>query len=401
MGRIKCVKMQCPICGSTGSCQLFLNNKGEIRYARVRHYSHINKQSKKPQFTYCRIENLDALKTLLSDKGISLNTDKAIGQIGQTHTAKLRDLKLGDLSLISLNKWAGSSARIEHHPPKSSKNVDPTIDLMEYREFLLSKFSRSYALQLFNNGIKYFGFLENPQGISAIPSSTRGNVLKAMVNLAKYLGEYEEYKTKLSNCGVKWVNNDDAFNSFLRIVNNKHSNLGEWYKTAQSILRNNEKLYLKFTLLSGLRKDEAINSFNLIIKLARENKLLEYFNEKIGILEHFKCGDLFLRQTKKVYISIVNKALVSEIERSSKVSYSAIRKRLTRNRQNLRIKELRSYYATFLRKKGIISEYIDLLQGRIPKSVFARHYLKVEDVKELVTQVLAVTATIESNLLSN
>jgi len=38
-----------------------------------------------------------------------------------------------------------------------------------------------------------------------------------------------------------------------------------------------------------------------------------------------------------------------------------------------------------------LAEYVDLLQGRIPKSVFARHYLKVEDVKELVKQALAVT----------
>ena len=102
----------------------------------------------------------------------------------------------------------------------------------------------------------------------------------------------------------------------------------------------------------------------------------------------------------KVYVSIVNKALVSEIERSSKVSYSAIRKRLTRNKQNLRFKELRSYYATYLRKNGIISEYIDLLQGRIPKSVFARHYLKVDDVKELVHKVNAVTDTIERALFA-
>ena len=89
-------------------------------------------------------------------------------------------------------------------------------------------------------------------------------------------------------------------------------------------------------------------------------------------------------QTKKVCISIVNEALVSEIERSSKVSYSAIRKSLTNNKQHPRIKELRSYFATYLRNNGIISEYIDLLQGRIPRSIFARHYLKVEDIKELV-----------------
>ncbi len=265
---------------------------------------------------------------------------------------------------------------------------------------LLSKFSRSYALQIFHNGIKYFDCFENPQGISAIPASVRGNVLKAMVNLAKYLGKYEEYKTKLSNCGIKWINNDDAFNSFLRIINNNHSNLGEWYKTVQNSLRSNEKLWLRFNLLTGLRKQESINAFNLIINLSHQNKLSEYYNAELGILEHFRYGDLFLRQTKKVYISIVTKDLINEICNSQPVTYSAVRKRLTRNKQNLRFKEQRSYFATYLRKHGILAEYIDLLQGRIPKSVFARHYLKIESIKELVKQVLAVTATVESGLLS-
>jgi intergrase/recombinase len=221
-----------------------------------------------------------------------------------------------------------------------------------------------------------------------------------MVNLAKYLGKYDEYKTRLSNCGVKWVNSDDAFNSFLRIINNNHSNLGAWYKATRNILRDNEKLWLRFNLLSGLRKQESINAFNLIIELSRENKLSEYYNEELGILDHFKFGSLFLRATKKVYISIVSKGLISEIVNSQQVSYSAIRKRLTRNNQKLRFKELRSYYATYLRQHGILAEYIDSVQERIPKSVFARHYLKVEDVKELVQKLIAVTATIESSLLS-
>ncbi len=75
-------------------------------------------------------------------------------------------------------------------------------------------------------------------------------------------------------------------------------------------------------------------------------------------------------------------------------------KRLTRKKQSLRIKELRSYCATYLRTHRILAEYVDLIQGRIPKSVFARHYLKIEDLKELVTQVLAATSTMERDLLS-
>jgi intergrase/recombinase len=106
---------------------------------------------------------------------------------------------------------------------------------------------------------------------------------------------------------------------------------------------------------------------------------------------------MFPRHTKNCYISIVTKDLISEICNSQPVTYSAIRKRLTRKGRPLRIKEL-SYYATYLRNHGILAEYVDLIQGRIPKSVFARHYLKVEDLKELVKTVLTETENLEVSL---
>ena len=117
--KIKCVKLLCPICGNFGSCQMFLNKQGQVRYARVRHYSHLDKQTKKPQFTYCKLADLEALKTLLLNKGFSLSTDKAkSGQTGQNFTLKMHDLKLKGSSFVSRIGWAGSSVRIEHHPPK-------------------------------------------------------------------------------------------------------------------------------------------------------------------------------------------------------------------------------------------------------------------------------------------
>ena len=99
------------------------------------------------------------------------------------------------------------------------------------------------------------------------------------------------------------------------------------------------------------------------------------------------------------HISIASEEFVAKITQSNPVSYFAIRKRIVSHNQPVRIKELRLYFATYLHQNGILAEYIDLLQGRIPKSVFARHYLKVEDVKELVVQVLAVTSVMENSLL--
>ena len=86
---------------------------------------------------------------------------------------------------------------------------------------------------------KHYDCLDNPQKVNKIAISNRGNILKTMVNLAKFLGIYETYKAKLKQHGIHWTNNDNSFNSFLRIVNNNHSNLGEWYKSAQNILREN------------------------------------------------------------------------------------------------------------------------------------------------------------------
>lgn len=90
---------------------------------------------------------------------------------------------------------------------------------------------------------------------------------------------------------------------------------------------------------------------------------------------------------------------MSEIANSKPLSYHAIRKSIVTHNQSIRIKELRSYFATYLRQHGILAEYIDLLQGRIPKSVFARHYLKVEDVEELGAQVLVDTENLENTPL--
>jgi len=368
--KYKCFTTQCPECQNSGTLQLFLNNTGKVTYARVRHHQG------KGKFTYCRITNLQALK----------------GQIGQLQTASNVDpeLKVSSFKLVV-------AGPLGLEPRTFSLEGRQDVDLKAYREYLDEKYSRQYACLMFGYFRKYHQCFSNPNELK-IPVSIRSNVLKAMVCYSKYASCYEEYKVKLKNSGIKWVTNDCAFNSFLRIVNNNHSDLGKWYSEMQNVLRDNERLFLKFALVTGLRKAEAIKSFNLIIKLYEEGKLSSYFKD--GILEHFRYPELFFRKTKMVYISIVTRGLVAEIASSKPVSYFAIRKRIVTHNQSVRIRELRSYFATYLRQHGVLAEYIDLLQGRIPTSVFARHYLKVEDVKVFVKQVLSATSTIMSGLLS-
>jgi len=210
-------------------------------------------------------------------------------------------------------------------------------------------------------------------------------VMSSLSNLSKFLGIYQQWKASMKNTGLKW-SKSDSFNSFMRIFNNNHSDLIEWYHKAIDVLNDNEKLYLRFMLLNGIRKNEGILSFNMIITLYKQNKLNQYFNEELSVLEHFKYKQ-FLRNTKNVYISIIPKELISEITNSKPVNYSMIRKRLGNNLK-VRIKELRSYWSSFMVKNRIlITEEADLCQGRIPKTVFAKHYLK-ENLKELSDRIL-------------
>lgn len=100
--KYKCFKSECPVCHTTGSIQLFINNKGEIRYARTRHYS-INKDSKKQQFTYCKIKDKEALKTL-SNKPITLSTSTTPGQVGQAVNVDLQKREYSSKELVAGGK---------------------------------------------------------------------------------------------------------------------------------------------------------------------------------------------------------------------------------------------------------------------------------------------------------
>jgi hypothetical protein len=49
----------------------------------------------------------------------------------------------------------------------------------------------------------------------------------------------------------------------------------------------------------GLRYEESVKAYSLIIDSAKEGKLNEYYNVETEALEHFRFKQLFIRRTKK------------------------------------------------------------------------------------------------------
>jgi hypothetical protein len=276
--------------------------------------------------------------------------------------------------------------------PKSQKD----IDWSRFKLYLESKYAKGYATAIFEYSRKYHGYFEDVNQIQLAKATTRNNIINSLVALSRYQGTYDKFKADMLSHGIKRYK-PDPIAAFTRIFNsNAHEGLAEWYNQARAVLYPNEKLYLRLMLLSGMRAMEGINCFNLIVELASKYQT-EYYNENSKFLEHFRYPKLFLRNSKNCYVSCVPKSLLEEISKSSKVSYIAIDKRLNKASLPMKIKKLRSYYATEMRKLGLLSEQIDLIEGRIGKTIFLMHYFK-ENPKTLSDKILESLTSLEATL---
>lgn len=204
---------------------------------------------------------------------------------------------------------------------------------------------------------------------------------------------HDDFKKRLKQRGIK-LHRPDALTAFLRILSVTDSDILSWYNTTIPELRPNERVWAKFAKLSGLRVSEAIDSFNLIISLSKENKLSQYYDANMGVLCHFKYPKLFIRGTKNAYITFIKPELLTEISNSQPVTYSAIRKMLERKHIPMRFNELRDLFGTTLVNNGVLEMEQNLVCGRIPVSIFIRHYWSPK-LKELSKRVFVALETLE------
>ena len=266
-------------------------------------------------------------------------------------------------------------------------NIDPSI--CEFEKWVRAKYSVSYRRAVLCYVKKYNHFLKadsNLRDLELLTNDVKSSVVKSLLLYSKFNGCYSQFKARLNEYGIK-LYSPDSLNAFLRIFNASNSNLMQYYNEVTPLLRDNERLYEKFLLNSGLRVSEGIESFNLIIELSSKSKLTEYYNEELGCLMHFKYPKLFIRKTKNCYITFITKEFLAEISSSSTVSYPSIRKRLQRKKHPMRFDEFRDYFGTHLVNNGILEIEQNLVCGRIPIGIFIRHYWSPK-LKELGDRLL-------------
>ena len=314
------------------------------------------------------------------------------------------NLNLNILSHNNRNVRAGSLARLGHPLDvryKTNYIMDSDgnlcFDWLEFKRWVKAKYSKQYYRTTMCYARKYKHLIYgNLRELDFLQDSTKATVVKALVVLSKFLGIHSQFKQRLQDYGIK-IKRPDSFTSFLRILKNNNSDILNYYHKATEVLRSHEKLYLKFLLLTGLRKEEAIISFNKITDLNSVNRLDEYYDQNLNCLLHFKYPKEFIRKTKNCFISFVKPKLIDEIAKSKYVSYTSLRRHLKLKGLNLRLNEFRDYFGTYLLQKGILESEINLLQGRIPPSIFIKHYWS-PNLKHLKNRVFEALKQLEQQL---
>jgi hypothetical protein len=220
--------------------------------------------------------------------------------------------------------------------------------------------------------------------------------MAALSILSKFLGIHDDFLKLVKNYGLKWtVRCDDLIIArFTKSV--EPNDVFNWIRQVKKCCLDLAD-FMDFMAITGLRYDESVESYNIIIRLAKECKLNEYYNSEREILEHYKFKEIFIRRTKKAFISFVPKELIHKISDNEPLNIHTIQTRVKRKTKQLRFSDIREAHGTFLTKYLRESE-IDFLHGRVSSSVFMRNYFNPALIGDLKERVFKGIAEIQNTL---
>ena len=225
-----------------------------------------------------------------------------------------------------------------------------------------------------------------------LPETQRPNAIKGLAALSKYLGIYEDFKLLLSNYGLKWAGKSSTDIIIDRLT--KVDDSGEVFLWIRQVKAARPELsdLLNLMATTGMRYEEAIESYNLIIELSRKRKLADYYNAEKGTLEHFRFKDIFIRHNKKVFFSFVSKEMVKRVTKNQPLpSRDSVQKLVQNQGLKLRFSDVREAHGTCM-TKYLQQPEIDFLHGRVSSNVFMKNYFNpalIADLKQRAFQGIA------------
>jgi hypothetical protein len=251
------------------------------------------------------------------------------------------------------------------------------------------RYSKKYAYCLLDRDFSTLKLLTDSQRI---------HTMKALAVLSKFLGIYEGFKSLVKNYGLKWSGKKSSDLIIERLTKTVNPNeIFDWIKQVKKAIPELNN-FMDLISFSGLRYNEAIESYNLIIKLTEKGKLQEYFNLQRETLEHFRFKETFIRRSKKVFISFIPKKLVERISQNRPLEWNATKKKLARRVKHLRFADIREFHGSFI-TKYLRQPEIDFLHGRTSTSVFMKNYFNPAWITDLKARTFKAIKEIQKKIV--
>jgi Archaeal phage integrase len=285
--------------------------------------------------------------------------------------------------------------------PSSSAWQSEGFVMTGFRNWLTSQSKARWTIkQTLNYAIKYGHVLDSGDASSLVMLSDKNRLhaMAALASLSKFRGKYDFWMQIKQRYALKWTSSNNSMQTFQRLFSNDldfDTLLGK-IKEMIRVLPVDMGTVIKFNCLTGLRPSEAVESVRLLNTGTlpfSNSRNGPYYNAERQCLEHFRHPETFLRRTKCAYVSFVTKEQLSAIGvldcKVPTPTYSAIRMACQHRSIQMDMRYCRKLFASWLHRCNISVEIIDLLQGRMPKSIFARHYLVLKsDFKDHVLQAI-------------
>ncbi len=223
---------------------------------------------------------------------------------------------------------------------------------ISYKEYLQRIGTNTTVNDRYNYSIKYCKYLFDENTINELLTfspNKRLHIMKALSSLSKFSGRHDFWKQLIKKYNLLWSTGDSSLSIFNKIVNEtSYSDMLKWIKDVISEVSGPQANLFVFNTLIGLRPVEVFKCINLI-----HHDLETYWNKDKGILEHYKFPNEFIRRTKKVFISVVDKSLI-ELAKTCpvNVSYNALKLMLKRKGLDMKMYYCRKVFATYLRDEG-------------------------------------------------
>ncbi len=300
------------------------------------------------------------------------------------------------LDPTSFTKEAGCGLR-DLNPGRQVGNCP--VDWAGFRDFVGRDHRPDVASQLLSNAEKYGGclFRRDLSAIQALDDTVRNGAMCGLSALSKFLGCHDDFRALVKSYGLRWTRRSKDDLIIERLT--RDSDPEEIWAWIRSVKQQRPELgvFMDYSAATGLRFQEAVHSYNLIGELTRQGKLGAYYSADKSTLEHYRFKDVFIRRSKKAFVSFVPADMVQAVAGGELLNGESVRTVVRRKHLPLRFGDIREAHGTFM-IRHLKKEEVDFLHGRVTSGVFMQHYFNPSLIVDLKERVFRGVAEIQEKI---